>query len=78
MFSTVFEKDPMDKAAGDRYRRRILEVGGSRCVCFPFPFFRSPHLFLPFRNARSDEMDSLVDFLGRKPNNEAFLKSLLG
>ncbi|GAA5981288.1 hypothetical protein JCM11641_005633 [Rhodosporidiobolus odoratus] len=25
-----------------------------------------------------DEMDSLVDFLGRKPNNEAFLKSLLG
>ncbi|BGP17854.1 hypothetical protein JCM10213_008348 [Rhodosporidiobolus nylandii] len=25
-----------------------------------------------------DEMDSLVDFLGRKPNNDAFLKSLLG
>lgn len=25
-----------------------------------------------------DEMDSLVDFLGREPSNEAFLKSLLG
>ncbi|GAA5832971.1 hypothetical protein JCM11251_006468, partial [Rhodosporidiobolus azoricus] len=25
-----------------------------------------------------DEMDSLIDFLGRKPNNDAFLKSLLG
>ena len=25
----------------------------------------------------SDEMDSLVEFLGREPNNEAFLKELL-
>ncbi|GAA5852314.1 hypothetical protein JCM8547_006734 [Rhodosporidiobolus lusitaniae] len=55
MFATVFEKDPMSKEAGSRYRKSILEVGGSR-----------------------DEMDSLVDFLGRKPNNDAFLKSLLG
>ena len=25
-----------------------------------------------------DEMDSLIDFLGREPSNEAILKSLLG
>lgn len=37
MFATVFEKDPMNKEAGDRYRRKILEVGGSRCV---LPLFR--------------------------------------
>ncbi|GAA6035656.1 hypothetical protein JCM8097_004955 [Rhodosporidiobolus ruineniae] len=55
MFASVFAKDPMSAEAGDRYRRKILEVGGSR-----------------------DEMDSLVDFLGRKPTNDAFLKSLLG
>lgn len=55
MYATVFEKDPMDAAAGQRYRREILQPGGSR-----------------------DEMDSLVAFLGRKPTNDAFLKSLLG
>ncbi|POY73392.1 hypothetical protein BMF94_3730 [Rhodotorula taiwanensis] len=55
MYATVFEKDPMDAGAGQRYRREILQPGGSR-----------------------DEMDSLVAFLGRKPTNDAFLKSLLG
>ncbi|GAA5990167.1 hypothetical protein JCM10908_005855 [Rhodotorula pacifica] len=55
MYATVFEKDPMDAEAGQRYRREILQPGGSR-----------------------DEMDSLVAFLGRKPTNDAFLKSLLG
>ncbi|GAA6003592.1 hypothetical protein JCM10207_003497, partial [Rhodosporidiobolus poonsookiae] len=55
MFATVFEKDPMSRAAGQRYRECILQPGGSR-----------------------EEMDSLVAFLGRKPTNDAFLKSLLG
>lgn len=32
MYKTVFEKDPMDKEAGQRYRREILQPGGSRCV----------------------------------------------
>ena len=30
MFQTVFAKDPMDKEAGRRYRRLVLEKGGSR------------------------------------------------
>lgn len=32
MYATVFEKDPMDAAAGQRYRREILQPGGSRSV----------------------------------------------
>uniref|UniRef100_A0A0K3C5I1 BY PROTMAP: gi/342319282/gb/EGU11231.1/ Metallopeptidase MepB [Rhodotorula glutinis ATCC 204091] n=2 Tax=Rhodotorula toruloides TaxID=5286 RepID=A0A0K3C5I1_RHOTO len=55
MYETVFSKDPMSKEGGQRYRKEILQPGGSR-----------------------DEMDSLVKFLGRKPTNDAFLKSLLG
>ncbi|GAA5998615.1 metalloendopeptidase [Rhodotorula paludigena] len=30
MFESVFAKDPMDRAAGQRYRREILQPGGSR------------------------------------------------
>ncbi|KAI9509217.1 Metalloprotease [Russula earlei] len=30
MYSTVFKGDPLDPARGDRYRRNILEPGGSR------------------------------------------------
>ena len=53
MYATVFQKDPMSKAAGKRYRDKVLYPGGSR-----------------------DAMDTLEDFLGRKPNNEAFMKKL--
>lgn len=30
MYETIFEKDPMSKIAGLRYRKEILQVGGSR------------------------------------------------
>lgn len=30
MFRSVFEKDPMDGAEGRRYRKTVLEKGGSR------------------------------------------------
>lgn len=30
LFATVFKGDPLDPAAGDRYRRCILQPGGSR------------------------------------------------
>ena len=30
MFHTVFAADPLDKEAGRRYRRTVLEKGGSR------------------------------------------------
>ncbi|KAK4049917.1 metalloendopeptidase [Microbotryomycetes sp. JL221] len=55
MYETVFKSDPMSPESGLKYRREILQPGGSR-----------------------DEMDSLIKFLGREPNAEAFLKSLLG
>lgn len=30
MYATVFKKDPLDPALGDKYRRSILHPGGSR------------------------------------------------
>eukprot|EP00488_Nonionellina_sp_1-RS-2012_P001075 TRINITY_DN1701_c0_g1_i1.p1 TRINITY_DN1701_c0_g1~~TRINITY_DN1701_c0_g1_i1.p1 ORF type:complete len:201 (+),score=78.26 TRINITY_DN1701_c0_g1_i1:217-819(+) len=55
MFDAVFcakgDESLMDAKNGLEYRRKILEVGGSR-----------------------DAIDSLKDFLGRLPNNNAFLK----
>jgi Zn-dependent oligopeptidase len=30
MYATVFKKDPLNPALGQRYRERILRVGGSR------------------------------------------------
>ena len=53
MFDSVFKKDPMDGKEGRRYRRTVLEKGGSR-----------------------DEMDSLIEFLGREPSSDAFYKEL--
>ena len=53
MFDSVFKKDPMDPKEGRRYRRTVLEKGGSR-----------------------DEMESLVEFLGREPSSDAFYKEL--
>lgn len=53
MFDSIFKSDPMDPAAGMKYRQKILGPGGSR-----------------------DEMDSLVDFLGRKPTLDAFARKL--
>ncbi|OBT56403.1 hypothetical protein VE04_03361 [Pseudogymnoascus sp. 24MN13] len=53
MFDAVFKKDPLDGEAGRRYRRMVLEKGGSQ-----------------------DEMETVVQFLGRRPTSEAFYKSL--
>ena len=30
MYATVFKSDPLDPARGDRYRKSILQPGGSR------------------------------------------------
>ena len=30
MYQTVFKEDPLDAARGDRYRKSILQPGGSR------------------------------------------------
>lgn len=54
MFYSNFKADPLSQEMGMKYRREILQPGGSR-----------------------EEMDSLTAFLGRKPNNEAFMKKLL-
>jgi len=52
MFETVFEKEGvLDSAAGMKYRKCILEPGGSL-----------------------DGMDMLVNFLGREPSLDPFLR----
>ncbi|KAI5204327.1 hypothetical protein AUEXF2481DRAFT_62886 [Aureobasidium subglaciale EXF-2481] len=53
MFYSVFKDDPLNKVQGRRYRRTMLEKGGS-----------------------VDEMETLVEFLGREPSTEAFYKEL--
>ena len=56
-FYSEFKKVKDDKnklkEIGERYRKEILEVGGSR-----------------------DEMESVKKFLGRAPNNKAFLEEI--
>ncbi|KAJ6783738.1 hypothetical protein PWT90_08627 [Aphanocladium album] len=54
MFYSMFQADPFSKVQGQRYRRLIIEKGGSR-------------------NAEQ----SLEEFLGRKPNAEAFQRKEL-
>ena len=49
MFKTVFNADPFDSSQGCRYRRTVLEKGGSE-----------------------DEMQMMTEFLGRKPQTDAF------
>ncbi|MEA4910773.1 Oligopeptidase A [bioreactor metagenome] len=53
-FEKVLKNEKRLKEIGRRYRKEILEVGGSR-----------------------EEMESVKRFLGRKPNNKAFLKKIL-
>ncbi|KAL3472618.1 peptidase family M3-domain-containing protein [Aspergillus californicus] len=53
IFYTAFKSDPMNPAAGRRYRYKVLEKGGSQ-----------------------DEMQTLIDFLGRPPTEDAFYKEL--
>lgn len=51
MFYSFFKGNELDPQQGKRYRKCILEPGGSK-----------------------DAMEILRDFLGREPNNQAFLK----
>ncbi|THY43363.1 metallopeptidase MepB [Aureobasidium pullulans] len=53
MFDTTFKRDAMDANEGKRYRRIMLERGGS-----------------------VDEMETLLEFLGREPSNDAFYQEL--
>lgn len=53
-FKKVLSNEKKLKEVGKRYRKEILEVGGSR-----------------------EEIESARKFLGRSPNNKAFLKNIL-
>jgi len=53
MFYAAFKKAPMNGEEGRRYRKIVLDRGGSK-----------------------DEMEVLIEFLGREPNSKAFLEEL--
>ncbi|KXT15340.1 hypothetical protein AC579_10429 [Pseudocercospora musae] len=53
VFYTAFKKDPFSREVGTKWRKTILEPGGTK-----------------------DYDKILEEFLGRKPNNKAFLKDL--
>ncbi len=53
MWRAGFKGDPMNAEMGRKYRKLVLERGGSR-----------------------DEMENLIEFLGRKPSAEAFYEEL--
>jgi metallopeptidase MepB len=53
IFNTAFKQDPMNAEVGLKYRRTILEKGGSE-----------------------NGLKIMEDFLGRRPNPEAFYKAL--
>lgn len=53
MFYTAFKRDVMDANEDKRYRKIMLERGGS-----------------------VDEMETLLEFLGREPSNDAFYQEL--
>ena len=74
MYATVFKKDPLDPALGQRYRERILRVGGSREETESLEV-RSQTSLTSFAWLNRTFMQ---DFLGRPPNSEAFLKELFG
>ena len=74
MYATVFKKDPLDPALGQRYRERILRVGGSREETESLEV-RSLTSLTSFAWLNRTFMQ---DFLGRPPNSEAFLKELFG
>lgn len=75
MYATVFKPDPLDPARGAKYRKAILQPGGSReedeslkvtCLCL-HPTVSS-----------GIDMTCLQEFLGRRPNSEAFVRELFG
>jgi Zn-dependent oligopeptidase len=71
MFATVFEADPLSPEAGMRYRKRYVRFVCSKTLLI----MRVCSILHP--GGSRDEMDSLTEFLGRPPSNEAFMKKLL-
>lgn len=74
MYSAVFKSDPLDPGRGARYRRSILEPGGSREELDSLKVRRK-------RN-RCQWIDKLMvivqEFLGRPPNPDAFMEEIFG
>lgn len=73
MYATIFKGDPLDPSRGKLYRDKILRVGGSR---EELDSLRVKILLLDITASHSFTLGQ--DFLGREPNNEAFLKEIFG
>ena len=71
MYSTVFKSDPLDPGRGDRYRRSILEPGGSREELDSLKVST-------MRFGRFIILNVYQEFLGRPPNPDAFMEEIFG
>lgn len=71
-------RDGLFQGPDEQGRRSAVPQGDPAARWLAVRFLASPLVTMADDIARSDEMDSLVKFLGRKPTNDAFLKSLLG
>ena len=80
MYATVFKKDPLDPALGEKYKNSILVPGGSREELDSLTVRCVTVLRSRFVSLNRSELcrSSVQEFLGRPPNAEAFTKELFG
>jgi len=80
MYATVFKKDPLNPALGEKYKNSILLPGGSREELDSLTVRCDTIALLHEFVTRSGLMckSSMQEFLGRPPNAEAFTKELFG
>jgi hypothetical protein len=75
LWETRFRKDPFSKKQGYRYRKLVLEHRDAPTSNDPNQNLFTYLADKLFGQPRTS-MDALTKFLGRKPNNKAFIRAL--
>lgn len=79
MYATVFKKDPLNPASGEKYKNSILVPGGSREELDSLTVRCGTIAHFEVCQTIGAKRKSLIqEFLGRPPNAEAFMKELFG